>query len=184
MINEHVKALRQAMTPEEQQMWWLLRNRRFAGYKFRRQQPVGAFILDFACYRAKLVVELDGGQHDENRDYDRARTQWLEKRGWTVLRFWNNEFRGNEEGVLMVILEALASLSGQDALTPALSPRRGRKKVSASVGEGEGNNPHRTISSPGGEGEGDNLHRTIPSPGGEGEGNNPHRTIPSPGGEG
>ena len=110
-LKTYAKTLRQTMTPEEQVLWYLLRNRRFADYKFRRQHPVGPFILDFACYQPQLAIELDGGQHDENHRYDERRTQWLEGRGWKVLRFWNNELSENTEGVLTVILEALNALS-------------------------------------------------------------------------
>ena len=95
------------MTEEEQRLWYLLRSWRFAGHKFRRQHPLGSYIVDFACCRARLAVELDGGQHMDNEAYDRRRTAWLNQRGWRVLRFWNNELRENEEGVLGEILRAL-----------------------------------------------------------------------------
>lgn len=108
---EIAKQLRTNQTPEEQQLWYLLRAKRFHGYKFRRQMPIGPFFADFVCYRARLIVELDGGQHAENTDYDRQRTAWLNARGWKVLRFWNNELRENEEGVLMRILEHLIACS-------------------------------------------------------------------------
>lgn len=106
-LKPYVKALRQTMTPEEQLLWRLLRNRRFANYKFRRQHPVGPFILDFACHQHKVVIELDGGQHSRQSRYDGRRTQWLKRRGWVVLRFWNNELRENTEGVLMTVLDVL-----------------------------------------------------------------------------
>ncbi|WP_202305199.1 endonuclease domain-containing protein [Dryocola clanedunensis] len=115
MDREHIKALRQNMTPEERILWKSLRNRQFAEFKFRRQHPLRPFIVDFACLEAKLIVELDGGQHDENRRYDEERRRWLEKRGWKVLRFWNNEFRANQEGVLM---EILASLNARSIPSP------------------------------------------------------------------
>ncbi len=104
---ENVKALRAQQTPEEQRLWQLLRARRFYGYKFRRQMPIGAYIVDFACYEARLIVELDGGQHAERAEYDLSRTAFLQAKGWRVIRFWNNDFRAFEEGVLMVILEHL-----------------------------------------------------------------------------
>ncbi|HFK5793590.1 endonuclease domain-containing protein [Enterobacter asburiae] len=107
---ERSKQLRKQMTPEELRLWYLLRDRRFFGYKFRRQMPIGTYIVDFACFKAKLIVELDGGQHMEKEVYDLRRTTFLNANGWDVLRFWNNEFRANEEEVMMVILRRLQSL--------------------------------------------------------------------------
>lgn len=97
------KQLRKHMTPEELRLWHLLRDRRFFGYKFRRQMLVGPYIVDFACFKAKLVIELDGGQHQNNEKYDSHRTEFLKGNGWEVVRFWNNELRENEEEVLMAI---------------------------------------------------------------------------------
>ncbi|WP_437889364.1 endonuclease domain-containing protein, partial [Phytobacter sp. V91] len=101
---EKAKQLRADMTLEETRLWYLLRGRRFYDYKFRRQMPVGPYFADFACFKAKLIVELDGGQHQDNDDYDGRRTAFLNAMGWEVIRFWNNELRANEEGVLMVSL--------------------------------------------------------------------------------
>ena len=70
------------------------------GLKFRRQHPVGKFILDFACVELKLAIEVDGGQHGELLTSDRTRTAWLEQQGWKILRFWNNEVLQNTEDVL------------------------------------------------------------------------------------
>lgn len=105
---ENHKRLRSHQTQEENRLWYLLRAKRFGGYKFRRQMPVGPYIVDFACYRGRLVIELDGGQHAEGVMNDCRRTTYLAARGWRVLRFWNNEFRMNEEAVLMSILAHLA----------------------------------------------------------------------------
>nr|WP_216325001.1 endonuclease domain-containing protein [Deinococcus aestuarii] len=106
MRRETVKAraLRERQTPEEQMLWRVLRNR-FLTFKFRRQQPVGPYIVDFVCYEAHLVIELDGSQHAEEgaRAYDLVRTQFLEAGGFKVLRFWNNEVHSNLEGVVQVI---------------------------------------------------------------------------------
>jgi very-short-patch-repair endonuclease len=77
------------------------------GFKFRRQHPLGRYILDFVCLEAGLVIELDGGQHAERQSEDAARTAWLEKQGFNVLRFWNNEVMGNLDGVREVILSQL-----------------------------------------------------------------------------
>ncbi|WP_368543051.1 endonuclease domain-containing protein [Enterobacter soli] len=110
IIRSHAKRLRRELTNEENRLWYLLRGRRFAHYKFRRQHPVGNYILDFACCEARLAVELDGGQHDENREYDRQRTQWLNQKGWHVIRFWNNELGNSEEAVLDQIFMTLQML--------------------------------------------------------------------------
>ena len=104
---EKSKQLRKQMTPEELRLWYLLRGRRFFGYKFRRQMSIGAYSVDFACFKAKLVIELDGGQHQDKEAYALRRTAFLNANGWEVVRFWNNEFRANEEEVLMVILQRL-----------------------------------------------------------------------------
>lgn len=107
---EKSKQLRKQMTPEELRLWYLLRGRRFFGYKFRRQMPISAYIVDFACFKAKLIIELDGGQHQDEEAYDQLRTAYLKTNGWEVVRFWNNEFRVNEEEVLNIILQRLQCL--------------------------------------------------------------------------
>lgn len=75
--------------------------------KFRRQQPLGKFIVDFICFEKNLVIEIDGGQHTENEAYDQARDEWLQSQGFTVLRFWNNDVLGNIDGVADAIMEEL-----------------------------------------------------------------------------
>lgn len=86
-----------------------LRNRQLEGVKFRRQQPIGPYIVDFASFEKKLVIEIDGGQHSEEKvkKRDTERTAWLKERGYRILRFWNNEVLTNLEGVLKRIREAL-----------------------------------------------------------------------------
>lgn len=101
------RQLRSEMTVAETHLWQHLRTRQICGKKFRRQHPVGKYILDFACIEAKLAIEVDGGQHNELQNYDNQRTAWLEVLGWKVLRFWNNEVLQNIEGVLEEILNAL-----------------------------------------------------------------------------
>ena len=100
------RALRVDLTNAERKLWYALRDRRFAGYKFRRQVPVGPYIADFLCYSARLVIEVDGGQHAESAR-DARRDRWLAENGFRVLRFWNNEVLQNLEGVWTVIFEAL-----------------------------------------------------------------------------
>jgi very-short-patch-repair endonuclease len=106
MANANARALRVVMTDAERRLWSLLRDRRLDGYKFRRQRPIGPFIVDFACITHRLIVEADGGQHCDSED-DARRSAWLESHGWRVIRFWNNEILTNSEGVLIAIMRAL-----------------------------------------------------------------------------
>ncbi|QJP17404.1 DUF559 domain-containing protein [Starkeya sp. ORNL1] len=99
------RRLRKNQTDVERKLWSHLRDRRLDGWKFRRQGPIESYIVDFLCPDAKLVVELDGGQHAAENDADR--TQMIEAHGYLVIRFWNNEVTTNIEGVLLRVLEAL-----------------------------------------------------------------------------
>ena len=94
--------MRGAPTDSELRLWRLLRDRRLSGFKFRRQVPVGPYIVDFLCVGAKLIVEADGSQHAESLR-DNVRDAYLANQGWKVLRFWNNEVLQNREGVLETI---------------------------------------------------------------------------------
>lgn len=125
-IKSNARDLRRNLTSQERKLWRYLRSRRFGDFKFRRQHPVGSYILDFACCSARVVVELDGGQHDLAVAYDSRRTSWLESQGWTVLRFWNNEIDCNEEAVLEIILQELNRLSPH----PNPLPERARGRPS------------------------------------------------------
>ena len=104
---QRAKALRQNRTDAEGLLWHFLRNRQLDGYKFRRQQPIGPYIADFACLSEKLLIELDGGHHAERSSHDAARDRYLQDRGYKVLRFWNNDVFGNCLGVLERIQAAL-----------------------------------------------------------------------------
>ena len=106
------RKLRGEMTDAESCLWRRLRSRQIYGLKFRRQHPVGKYILDLACIEATLVIEVDGGQHNEMSINDGQRTAWLETQGWKVLRFWNNEILQNIEGVLAEVLNALSKDKG------------------------------------------------------------------------
>lgn len=101
--------LRKNMTTQEAKLWDLLRNRQFGGFKFVRQYPIGSYIVDFACRKKKLIIELDGGQHNfpENIKQDNERTMYLEERGYKVIRFWNNDIDNNLEGVYLEIMSCL-----------------------------------------------------------------------------
>jgi very-short-patch-repair endonuclease len=106
MADQRARNLRKNATDAEQHLWWSLRRQQLDGLRFRRQTPIGPYIVDFFCPGAKLIVELDGGQHSQRTDYDYDRTRWLEQRGYRVLRFWNNEALANTEGVLDEIRQA------------------------------------------------------------------------------
>ncbi len=101
------KTLRQTMTDAEQLLWRHLRAHRLYGQKFRRQQPLGPYVVDFVHFGDRLIVEADGGQHNGS-DRDPVRDAWLEQQGFRVMRFWNNDILRNPEGVLATILAALA----------------------------------------------------------------------------
>jgi very-short-patch-repair endonuclease len=101
------RALRADSTKAERKLWSLLRGRQLAGAKFRRQVPIDRYIADFACVDARLIVELDGGQHAEQEAYDEVRRARLEEVGWRVIRFWNNDVIENAEGIADDILAAL-----------------------------------------------------------------------------
>lgn len=98
--------LRKYSTDAEQHLWYNLRANRL-GFKFKRQVPIGNYIVDFVCLEKHLIVELDGGQHLDNQTYDIQRTNWLYARGFTVLRFWNNEVLQHTTSVTEVILQVL-----------------------------------------------------------------------------
>ena len=100
------RKLRRDFTEAETRLWAQLRNRRLLGFKFRRQAPVGRHVADFLCEEARLIVELDGGQHADN-SADAARTAALESAGYHVLRFWNHDVLGNTDGVLEEIARTL-----------------------------------------------------------------------------
>jgi very-short-patch-repair endonuclease len=93
--------LRKEQTEQEKIMWSILRNRKFYGLRFKRQVPLGSYIVDFCCNEKKIVIEIDGGQHNEpsNISYDKQRTEFLETEGYKVIRFWNNDVSNNLEGI-------------------------------------------------------------------------------------
>jgi very-short-patch-repair endonuclease len=93
--------MRSHPTDTEHRLWQILRAKRLAGWKFRRQPPIGRYRPDFVCHGAKLIVEVDGGHHCQ--EDDGQRDEWLRSQGFRILRFWNNDVFENEEGVLIVI---------------------------------------------------------------------------------
>ena len=104
------KKLRINSTDTEKYLWKYLRGKQLTGFKFRRQHPVGKYIVDFVNLERKIIIEVDGGQHSENKK-DKLRDKWLKEKGYEVLRFWDNEVFTNVEGVLEVIREKILSPS-------------------------------------------------------------------------
>ena len=103
------RELRKNMTTQERKLWSILRKKSLNNLKFRRQYPIGDYIVDFICHEKNLIIEVDGGQHNEtkNKIYDKIRTRFLESKGFKVIRFWNNEIDENIEGVYFEILRVL-----------------------------------------------------------------------------
>ena len=99
------KSMRSEMTDTERVLWLQLRAHRLDGLKFRRQTPIGRYIIDFVRHEQRLVIELDGGQHAESQ-HDMMRDRWLESKGYRVLRFWNSDVFQNRNGVLETIVSA------------------------------------------------------------------------------
>ena len=112
MNKTKARELRKNPTESEHKLWSHLRLRQIGGHKFRRQHPLGPYIVDFICLDRKLIVEVDGGQHDQQVVYDSKRDKWLEEQGYCVLRFWNNEVLSDIEVVKEVISDALGSEDG------------------------------------------------------------------------
>jgi very-short-patch-repair endonuclease len=105
---ERARSLRRNATDAERHLWYFLRRRHIEGVRFRRQFPVGSFIVDFICLEAGLIVELDGSQHQVSIAYDAYRDRFLKAKGFRVLRFWDNDVLQRTESVLQVIWEAVA----------------------------------------------------------------------------
>ncbi|MGH8752161.1 MAG: endonuclease domain-containing protein, partial [Burkholderiales bacterium] len=119
-MNSFAKSLRKNKTDAEKRLWYYLKNRQLSGFKFRRQHEVGQYIADFACLEAKLIIELDGGQHAGQIAHDRQRSAFLESLGYTVIRFWDNEALTQTQNVLEAIHKTLL-----DNPSPPPSPSRG-----------------------------------------------------------
>ncbi len=124
MTLQFARELRKNPTDCERLLWLHLRAGRLQGFKFKRQQPLGDYIVDFVCFQTRVIVEADGGQHADQTEYDACRDNWLTNQGFRVLRFWNNDILTNTEGVLAVILDAC----NHNVDTPSPQPlsRQGR----------------------------------------------------------
>ena len=114
----NAKSLRSNQTDAEIKLWYHLRAHRFLGLKFKRQKPVGDYIVDFVCLEQHLVIELDGGQHATVTEYDEKRRVYLAQQGFKVLRFWNNQ-------VLQEMESVLEAIRIETALSPTPLPQAG-----------------------------------------------------------
>jgi very-short-patch-repair endonuclease len=134
ILKARSRQLRRDSTPAEARLWKELRNRRFAGIKFRRQHPIGLFIADIYCPDATLIIELDGESHLGHEQADRSRREWLESRGMKVLRFWNGDVYDNLDDVMECIFQECQRRrfgAIADPSPPPLSPGgRGEKSHS------------------------------------------------------
>ena len=119
------RRLRRNQTDAERVLWFRLRDRRLNGLKFRRQMPIKSYVVDFCCESARLVIEIDGGQHVERRAEDEKRTFDLETYGYLVLRFWNNEVLKNIDGVL----ETIVATASQEPPHPNPLPNGERERA-------------------------------------------------------
>ena len=127
------KRLRGDLTDAERALWAILRARQFEHAKFRRQQPIGPFIVDFVCQQHRLIIEADGGQHAV--DKDASRTAFLERLCYRVLRVWNNDIMTNLDGVAQLIATALATPHPAQAAPESPSPSRGEGNSGAPDGQ-------------------------------------------------
>jgi very-short-patch-repair endonuclease len=110
LLFHRARQLRRDMSEAEKKLWYHLRHRRMGGHRFRRQAPMGSYIADFACLSARLIIEVDGGQHSEDayEALDVQRTEWLATRGYRVLRFWNSQVLTEIDSVTETIFNALS----------------------------------------------------------------------------
>ena len=118
LLRARARSLRAESTDAEQRLWSQLRARGLMGWKFRRQQPIGPYIVDFVCYEQRLIVEVDGSQHQHASGYDAARDALLCKRGFVVLRFWNNDVLTQTTAVL----DRIRTIALQRPPSPPPSP--------------------------------------------------------------
>ena len=107
-MKRRARELRKESTIAELNLWYSLRHRRLNGLKFHRQHVMGNYIVDFVCWEKKIIIEIDGGQHSQNAQYDEKRTAYLKTRGFRVLRYWNNDVLNKMGSVLAHILDNLS----------------------------------------------------------------------------
>jgi len=120
-MDSTARKLRKNLTDAEHELWRHIRNRQLFGCRFRRQAPIGKYIVDFVCFEKKLIIELDGGQHAQDQDDDHRRSEWLQSRGFKVIRFWNHDVLRQVEIVKEVIGRSLKTTH------PDLPPQGGKE---------------------------------------------------------
>ena len=123
MMKERAKECRRNRTDAENRMWYYLRNRRLSGYKFVRELVISNYIADFVCREKKIIIEIDGGQHMAAVQYDLMRTKYLERNGYKVIRFWNNEVFQDIEAVMDSILNIINTVPHESPSSPTLLPQ-------------------------------------------------------------
>lgn len=126
-LRDRARELRRNQTEPELRLWGHLRGRRLLGEKFRRQVPIGPYIVDFLCKELRLVIEADGGQHTEQEAYDARRSAWLETQGYTVIRLWNVDIMQNTDGVLEAIAGRVRALRAAPSSPLRGTSPRGKK---------------------------------------------------------
>ena len=102
-LDDFARSLRKGSTNAENLLWKQLRAKRLLGLKFRRQEPIGKYIVDFVCHEKKIIIELDGGQHSEHEEKDQKRDEWFRSEGFKILRLWNNDVLSQTEEILEII---------------------------------------------------------------------------------
>jgi len=110
------RTLRQNMTEAERRVWRILRSHQMKGYRFRRQVPIGRYIADFVCHEVRLIVGIDGGQHDRSSPSEAERSGFLQTEGYRILRFWNDEVLANLDGVHETIADELGRITPTQTL--------------------------------------------------------------------
>jgi very-short-patch-repair endonuclease len=133
---QRARELRGNLSPPEQRLWAILYQFRRQGFHFRRQVPIGPFFADFACHHARLVIEADGATHgsDEGEARDTARDAFIERRGYRILRFWNNDIMSNDEGVYQRVAKALEGCEPMPVGPRVRRERKPRRKSSSEQG--------------------------------------------------
>jgi very-short-patch-repair endonuclease len=125
-MTDRARRLRRNLTDVERTLWYKLRRDQINGLNFRRQHPMGPYLLDFYCLAIGLAVEVDGGQHnfEQQKDRDEQRTRWLEAKGVRVIRFWNNDVTGNLRGVPGEIARVASTMTPSPTLPLSGGGRR------------------------------------------------------------
>ncbi|MBI3918460.1 MAG: endonuclease domain-containing protein [Betaproteobacteria bacterium] len=136
VAQRHARALRNDATDVERHLWRWLRRRQLSGFRFRRQVPIGPYVADFACLEAKVVVEVDGGQHLDRRETDQRRDREIRNRGFQVLRFWDNQVLRETQAVVEEIMRAVERHRPHPDLPPQAGEGTEGSDFPRQVGEG------------------------------------------------